>query len=171
MKILSFFFNFSKNNIKSIAPKIDLGFFSVENSLINQKIHEKDIFYQFFKKKKILNLPGSGIEIGTKKQKLNYVIIAINSFKGKLMNQESKLDINHQTDLQSIIKLFGIPYFTDYCDNETIMFYEYKKGTIELQFEFSNNNLTYISFMANGVLSSEKQRKLYNVNKEWPPLF
>jgi hypothetical protein len=69
-----------------------------------------------------------------------------------------------------ITKIFGDPYWIDTSDDEVIMFYEYQKGIVELQFEFSDaRHLSHITFMMNGVLAEEKHRGAYKIPKQWPP--
>lgn len=66
--------------------------------------------------------------------------------------------------------MFGEPYWVDSSDGETIQFYIYDQGNLELQFEYTNKvNLSFITLSYQGVLFSPEQRKSYEVNKPWPP--
>ena len=68
-----------------------------------------------------------------------------------------------------ILEEFGIPYWID-RDEETILFYEYRAGNMEVQFEISEEGkLEFIILSVDGVLSSAEQRKAYGVDKDWPP--
>ncbi len=94
----------------------------------------------------------------------------LKAFSGKFTKSGTALDLNTKTTEAMIVELFGEPYWTDRSDGEVIMFYEYLHGTVELQFEFSDGRaLSFITLSRSGVLSIEEQRKLYKVNKPWPP--
>jgi hypothetical protein len=50
-----------------------------------------------------------------------------------------------------------------------ILFYEYRAGAVELQFEFlDGKTLGFITLSSNGVLSEADQRKAYGVTQPWP---
>lgn len=170
MGIRSLLFGCRKTDVKSLTPIIDLKMFSVDHSILNEPIPSSDKFYTFLKTYDVLSLPKDGIEIGTKNNVLDYVFITIDSFKGKFQYDKNELQLTAKNNPKSIIGKFGEPYWIDRSDNEIILFYEYKKGMIELQFEFTDTiHLSQITLMMNGVLSSEEQRKSYKVTKQWPP--
>lgn len=170
MTIFSLLFGCGKSDVKSLTPIVDLKLFSVDYSILNKPISSSDKFYAYFKTKDVLNLSKDGIEIGTKNDVLDYAFITLNSFKGRFLLKGNELQLTQKNHPESIVKIFGEPYWIDRSDGEVILFYEYKKGIIELQFEFYDSiHLSHITCMINGVLSSEKDRKSYNVNKPWPP--
>lgn len=170
MSIFSSLLGWGKENISRVSPEIDLNSFSVDNSTLNQPVSSDDKFYEYFLRQEVLNLPKEGLEIGVKDKVLDYVVITLESFKGKLLFNGANLELTSKPFPEAIESLFGEPYWTDNSDGEKILFYEYNHGLIELQFEFSDGeHLSHITFMKNGVLSAAEQRRLYHVHKPWPP--
>jgi len=170
MGILSFLFGCTKEKENVLMPKVDLKLFKVDHSVLNQPVSSADSFYNYFEKHDVLKLPKYGIEIGTKKGRLDYAFITFDSFKGSFLLEGASLKLTQENSPKDIERLFGEPYWIDSLDNEIIMFYEYRKGAVELQFEFSDSKyLSHITLMMNGVLSEEKQREAYKVTKQWPP--
>lgn len=170
MKFLSSLFRKTDVPIQTLQPVIDLQLFSVNNSRLKKPISTSDDFYHYFKANDVLNLPDDGIEIGTNNDVLDYICITIDKFKGKFQVDGKETELSGNNTPQTIIEHFGEPYWIDNSDKELIQFYEYREGSIELQFEFSDSiHLTYISLMVDGVLSTEEQRNAYNVTKPWPP--
>ncbi|MBF0227769.1 MAG: hypothetical protein HQK76_20160 [Desulfobacterales bacterium] len=157
-------------DLRPLKPKIDLEVFSINNSILNKAISSSESFFIYFNINEVLDIPEDGIEIGLKDNLLDYVYINLESFKGEFCLNGDKLILNVKNSPQDIIDVFGEPYWTDRSDDEIILFYEYKKGFIELQFEFSDSiQLSYITLMCNGILSTQDQREAYNVSKQWPP--
>lgn len=157
-------------DLRPLKPKVDLEVFSINNSILDKAISGSDSFFTYFNTNEVLDIPEDGIEIGLKDNLLDYVCLNIESFKGEFYLNGDELILNVKNTPQDIIDVFGEPYWTDRSDDEIILFYEYKKGFIELQFEFSDSiHLSYITLMCNGVLSTQDQREAYNVNKQWPP--
>ena len=155
-----------------MAPglEIDLALFRVGKSTLGQTIHDGDCFAAPLQSQDDAKDEKMGIEIGKKEGVLDYVFLTLPDFGGKLLKQGTPLEIsqgNSEADIQGI---FGEPYWTDRSDGEVIMFYEYERGTVELQFEFPDaQKLGHILLARNGVLSGEEQRKAYKVDKPWPP--
>jgi hypothetical protein len=55
-------------------------------------------------------------------------------------------------------------------NGEAILFYEYRQGNVELQFEFwDGKRLSHLNLALDGALSVEEQRAAYGVARSWPP--
>lgn len=170
MSLLILTLSCKENQMNNYTFNIDLEKFSVNNSILNTPVSRLDIFYNQLQNSDVYDPSNKGIEIGTGENVLDYAFITLDKFKGTFEFKGKALEISTSTKKEHIISNFGNPYWIDTSDNEMIMFYEYKKGQIELQFEFSDGeNLSHITFMRNGVLSKIEQRKSYGVTKEWPP--
>ena len=150
--------------------KIDLGKFSYDNFSLGEKFPEDHYLFQYLSKAECYISDKDGFEIGIKEGKFDYLFLTIEQYKENLYLNENQLFINKDSSPEDITYNFGSPYWIDEDDKEIILFYEYKEGKFELQFEFSNKeNLSYITLMQNGILSEESNRKSYRINKEWPP--
>jgi len=170
MGILSSIFGRSNEKVNALMPKVDLKLFQIDHSVLDQPVSSEDSFYDSFDKHDVLDLPKYGIEIGTEEGRLDYVFITLEFFKGDFLLGGSSLKLSIENTPDDIERIFGEPYWIDTLDEEIIMFYEYQKGSIELQFEFSDSiHLSHITLMMNGILSKEEQREAYKVTKEWPP--
>lgn len=127
---------------------------------------------------KVINSPsgvfepaGQGIEIGTEQGLFDYAFITLADFTGTLLRNGRPLTLLPQMTERDIVSIFGDPYWTDRSDGETLMFYEYLQGQVELQFEFPDAlGLAFVTLMRKGVLSEAEQRKSYGVTKPWPPV-
>ena len=129
-----------------------------------------DYFSSALRKKEIFVDEPGGIEIGTAEDVLDSVFVTLEQFAGTFSKAGHKLSIDSQTSESHIVALFGQPFWIDRSDGEVILFYEYRHGTIELQFEFSDGRtLSFVTLCQEGVLSKEEQRAAYGVNKAWPP--
>jgi hypothetical protein len=119
----------------------------------------------------LLAIKSEGFEIGTKDRLLDYYFITIKSFKGAYSYKGKRLMLDATTTPEKVQQLIGTPYWIDRSDGEIIMFYEFNRGTIELQFEFPDQkSLGYITLTRNGVLSDPKERQdCYRVTAPWPP--
>ena len=175
MGILSFFSS-SKGQDKPhdhqppTAIIVDLKEFKIGSTALGSPITPADPFHAALKKAEVFKPAGQGLEVGTKNELLDYGFFDIISFKGSFSRSGEHIKIDKVTTENDILKVFGEPYWTDRSDGEVIMFYEYKAGTIELQFEFSDSKaLSSITLSRNGVLSEADQRKAYGVTKPWPP--
>ena len=102
--------------------------------------------------------------------RFEYVFVTMNRFPGRFMKAGTPLKISTETTENDILQLFGSPYWTDRSDGEVILFYEYRQGKVELQFEFWNGKtLSNLTLTLDGVLSVEEQRLAYGVTRRWPP--
>ncbi|QQL44583.1 hypothetical protein [Sulfuriroseicoccus oceanibius] len=164
MGILSFFSS-SKGQEKPhkqqpIAIVVDLKEHKIGSTLLGSSIAATDSFQTV----------GQGWEVGTKNGLLDYGLFEIGCFQGSYTRAGEPIEIGKDTTQNDILKMFGEPYWTDRSDGEVIMFYEYKAGTVELQFEFPDGkSLGIITLLKDGVLSEATQRKAYGVTKPWPP--
>ncbi len=148
---------------------IDLSRLQVGHTPIGQPISELDVYSAGLKKYEIVYSKNGGVEIGAKEDLLDYVFVTMSKFQGTFSRDGTPLDLNQQTKEDEILSHFGDPYWIDEEDSEKIYFYEYREGTIELQFEFVDDSLSFVTMSLNGVLSDETQRKLYGATKKWPP--
>jgi len=115
-------------------------------------------------------LKSEGFEIGTTDNLLDYYFVSIHTFKGNYSYRGKPLRLDETTTPEKVQQLIGVPYWTDRSDGETIMFYEFKRGAVELQFEFPDQKrLGFITLMQNGILSDSAGRHYYRVTAPWPP--
>ncbi len=175
MGILSFFSS-SKGQDKPhdhqppAAITVDLKELKIGSTALGSPIAQADPFHAALKKAEVFKPAGQGLEVGTKNGLLDYGFLDIGSFKGSFTRSGEPIKIGKDTTESDIVKAFGEPYWIDRSDGEVILFYEYQRGTIELQFEFSDGKaLSAITLSINGVLSEADQRKAYGVTKPWPP--
>ena len=149
---------------------IDLATFSCGQSRLGAAVSANDYFSNALRTKDTFVDERNGVELGTAREVLDSVFVTLKSFSGKFTKAGKAIDLNARTTEAQILALFGEPYWTDRSDGEVIMFYEYERGTTELQFEFTDGRaLSFITLSRNGVLSTEEQRKHYKVTKPWPP--
>ena len=149
---------------------IDLATFQVGDTVLGRQAAESDFFASPLLKSDVFEDASQGIELGTKDGVLDYVFLTIETFDGEFRLNEASAEVSKNSTEATIKASFGEPYWIDRSDGETIMFYEYAAGTIELQFEFPGaGSLGFVTLSRNGVLSTEEQRKLYGVDKPWPP--
>jgi hypothetical protein len=158
---------------KSTAPidlEIDLGWFrlngvslgEVPTSIVSEEVINSA--------SGVFELVGQGIEIGTEHGVFDHAFITVADFTGTLSLKDSPLTLSPHMTERDILAIFGEPYWTDRTEGETLLFYEYLLGQVELQFEFPDaQGLTFVTFMRNGVLSVAEQRAAYGVTKPWPP--
>jgi hypothetical protein len=162
---------------KALAPPtivplpIDLGAFKCGLTLLGSQPGSTEPYADHFDSNGTANFDASGIELGIKDGVLDYAFITMANFSGKFLKNGSVISISTQSTPEEIVLQFGEPYWTDNKDDdETILFYEYQNGRIELQFEFpGKRELGFITLSRNGVLSQADQRKAYGVAKNWPP--
>jgi len=149
---------------------IDLGYFQYDQIQINFPFPNSHYLYEYLNKNESYLSDPNGFEVGIKNGKLNYIFLILEQFNGQLQFKGSDLDFNSSTNIDEVTKMFGEPYWVDSSDGETIQFYIYDQGNLELQFEYTNKvNLSFITLSYQGVLFSPEQRKSYEVNKPWPP--
>ncbi len=175
MGILSFF-NSSKGQDKPhahqppVAMVVDLKELKIGLTPLGGPIAPADPFHAALVRTEVYQPDGEGVEIGAEKGALDYGYFDLGSFKGAFTLSGEPLGIGSYTTEDDILKTFGEPYWVDHSDGEVIMFYEYRGGTVELQFEFTDGKtLGCITLSRNGVLSEADQRKAYRVTKPWPP--
>lgn len=164
---------FRKNPVPSIdlsRLSLDLGTFICGHTPLGQTPDLQDVFATPLQTSDICRAPDDGVEINTKDGILDGVCLELASFRGSLARHGESLPLDTSTRVGEITAIFGEPYWIDSDDNESILFYEYAGGTIELQFEFPNKEtLGIITLIRHGVLSDEEQRRHYGVTKSWPP--
>lgn len=168
-----FLFRFTKENMTNGELgnlKIDLGLFTCGAAKLGDSLKNIEPFAQYLKDYETLNDETSGIEIGLKKGKFDYIFITMAKSNAKFYKSGTPIQILNPTTIADIKSIFGSPCWVDDDEGDVILFYEYDKGNVELQFEFPKNMpLSHITLMQNGVLSTEVQRKSYGVTIPWPP--
>ena len=171
MNLFKSLFNNEKIRAPAYQPcKIDLGLFTYDNIRLNHEISVHHYLYEYLKLNESYVSDENGFEIGVNDNVLDYIFIILDSFNGAFTLDRKPLKLSSETSPVEIIEKIGDPYWVDESDDEIIQFYEYEKGDIELQFEYSNKtNLSHITMLVGGVLSSQEQRDLYHVTKQWPP--
>lgn len=153
-----------------VAISVDLKEFKVGATALGSPVGPADPFYAALQKAKVFQPAGQGLEVGTQNGLLDFGFFEIGSFKGSFTRSGEPIQIGKDTTEKDILEAFGEPYWIDRSDGEVILFYEYQRGTIELQFEFSDGKaLSAITLARNGVLSRADQREAYGVTKPWPP--
>lgn len=115
-------------------------------------------------------MPKQGWELGLAGGVLDYAVVSFPLFDGMLVRNGASLALSSRTTPAEVEAWFGEPYWRDAMDEELILFFEFNRGAIELQFEFPDRrSLAVVSLMRNGVLSDAEQRRRYGVAKSWPP--
>ena len=154
----------------ALSIEMDLGSFKCGRTALGERPKPSDPYAAYFDTNGLASFEKSGVEIGIEKGVLDCVLITLAHFSGSFARNGSGISISTQTTPEEIISQFGDPYWRDTDDDETILFYEYQKGRVELQFEFSDKrHLSAITLSRDGVLSEADQRKAYRVTKNWPP--
>jgi hypothetical protein len=150
--------------------QVDLGRFACGQTMLGEGSSPDESYAGHFNSEGVASFASSGIELGIKDDALDYVFITLANFEGSILKDGPKISVSTNTTPEQIIALFGEPYWTDVDDDESILFYEYQNGKVEVQFEFPDKRqLGFITMSRNGVLSDAKQRNAYRVTKEWPP--
>ena len=112
----------------------------------------------------------AGVQLIHEGNALSSIFVTIASFKGSVTADGKPMELHAATTPAAIIESFGEPYWRDDDEGETILFYEYEAGAVELQFEFSSpGSFDFITIARPGVLADAEQRTAYGVDKEWPP--
>ncbi len=152
------------------ALDIDLGLFSCGHTQLGAKPDPRDPFATALQAQDTVNAPSSGIEIGVKDGVLDYAFITLAQCTAHFFRSGTPLELSPQTTVAAVQSVFGPPYWVDRDTDEVILFYEYRNGDVELQFEFPGRvHLGFITLAAHGVLSNEQQRRAYKVTAPWPP--
>ncbi|MEZ5302784.1 MAG: hypothetical protein R3F11_19430 [Verrucomicrobiales bacterium] len=109
------------------------------------------LFAAPLQKSDVFEVAENGIELGTKDGVLDYAFLTIENFKGHFHWNGEPVAVGRDSREATIKKSFGEPYWIDRSDGETIMFYEYAEGTIELQFEFPDSgSLGFVTLSRGG---------------------
>ena len=149
---------------------VDLVDFKVGSTLLGAPVASSDPFHAALRKSDVFKPAGQGFEIGVESGLLDYGFFDLSSFKGSFTRAGQPVELGLETTEEDVLKTFGAPYWIDRSDGDVILFYEYRSGTVELQFEFPDGEaLGMITLGRNGVLSEADQRENYGVTKPWPP--
>jgi hypothetical protein len=153
-----------------LSLQINLTAFACGQTVLGERPKPDEPYAKQFDTNGVANFEKSGIELGMKNGVLDYAFITVTNFKGSLLKSGAKTSLSSKTTVDEIVSLFGEPYWKSTDDDEAILFYEFREGRIELQFEFPDKRrLGFITLARDGVLSKAEQRKAYGVTKEWPP--
>lgn len=113
---------------------------------------------------------GSGVEIGLVDGRVASVFVEVDAFKGGFLCDGESCGLGARSTVGEILQLFGEPYWTDRTDGEVILFYEFRQGAVELQFEFPDGErLGFVTLSRDGVMSDAAQRAAYGCDLSWPP--
>ena len=113
---------------------------------------------------------GSGVEIGLVDGQIDSVFVEMEDFRGGFLRDGEACDLGPDSTVAAMQQLFGEPYWTDRSDGEVILFYEFRGGGVELQFEFPDGErLGFVTLSRNGVMSDAAQRAAYGCDRPWPP--
>lgn len=149
---------------------IDLERFTCGVSHLGEPVDPADYFARDVIRRNVFADPRNGIEIEGARGLCESVFITLERFRGQFVKAGESLSLNAETKVDEVASWFGPPYWTDRSDGEILMFYEYRMGVVELQFEFEDGkNLSHVTLAMNGVLSDEGQRAAYGVTRSWPP--
>lgn len=170
------FFRFDRGRKEAHTDRIresmvvDLGEFTIGSVELGSSIPPSHPILGSLTKGEIVQPPGQGLEIGSSQGVLDYGFFDLGEFGGVFTRSGAPLGLNRTTTEGDVRKGFGDPYWIDRSDGEVVLFYEYRGGTIELQFEFPDGKtLGAVTLALNGVLSNAHQREAHGVNKPWPP--
>jgi hypothetical protein len=153
-----------------LSLPVDLATFTCGRTVLGERPKPDEPYAKHFDRNGVANCEKSGVELGTENGVLDYAFITVRNFKGTLLKSGDEISLSPKTTIDEILPLFGEPYWKSTDDGETILFYEFKEGRIELQFEFPDKrHLGFITLVRDGVLSKADQRKAYGVKKDWPP--
>jgi hypothetical protein len=149
---------------------IDLGDFVCGRSTLGTEVNPADYFAAALRGQDMFDDIQTGLQVGVENGIFDYVFITADRYRWQFARHGTPLNISPATTEADVLSVFGQPYWTDRSDGEVILFYEYRRGTVELQFEFSDGrSLSFITFSLYGVLSKEDQREAYGVTRPWPP--
>ncbi|TWU10285.1 hypothetical protein Pla52o_57410 [Novipirellula galeiformis] len=170
MGLLSFIFGCNHPEKTVPAVTIDLLSFSVAGNKVGKPVAADLPFARELADSSVYAPRGKGLELGANGGSLDRVFVTLGEFDGTFFAEGKPLELHTATSEQDIRERFGDPYWTDREDGEVILFYEYQDGNIEVQYEFPDGmKLGFITISRAGVLSDPEQRKLYGVDKAWPP--
>lgn len=170
MGLLSFFFGCSHPERPAPIVSVDLLRFSIAGSEVGKPISADSPFARELAADKVYAPQGKGLELGANGNSLEYAVIRLDEFNGTFAADGNPLSLDTTTTELEVRQRFGDPYWVNREDGEVILFYEYQGGDVEVQYEFPDGvKLGYITISRAGVLSDAEQRKLYGVDKPWPP--
>jgi hypothetical protein len=150
--------------------EIDLGDFLVGATHLGAAPAPEDFFARQLQKTGQYGFAEVGMTLSAEKGVLDDTLFFLEHFPGTFTRGGTKLNLTTATTEKEVLEMFGEPYWTDRGDGEVILFYEYRGGAIELQFEFPEaKGLGVITLVMEGVLADAEQRRMYGVTKPWPP--
>lgn len=120
-----------------------------------------------------------GLTVGTDKERItDFSFIwdglprgkTLAPFSGKFTYRGAPVTLGLGTTLDKFISTFGEPYFNDQDEGEpeSTLFYEF--GDVEWQVDFNEKKCLYwLLITTPPLLSDEKHRQAYKIDKPWPP--
>lgn len=118
-----------------------------------------------------------GIEIGEEDGKVaNFAVFWIDyqqagfqPFDGAATYRGKTVLLGSRTTEKEFTTLFGLPYWQDQDQDETILFHEFRED-IEWQVEFTlQGSLKAMRVVWPALMAEAEQRERYGVNRRWPP--
>ena len=147
---------------------VDLGVFRCGHTVLGEPVALADFYSSLFDDSGLFEDKAHGFEVGQKKGRLDYIFLTMAAFKGKFAKDGALLPLDASTTMQTVLSVFGEPYWHDDDKDESILFYE--DGTVEVQFEFPDKvHLGIITILRDPIMAKPEQRKAYRVTKAWPP--
>lgn len=89
-------------------------------------------------------------------------------FTGEICFQGHLIGLTPKTSKDDFLDIFGEPFWIDQEGEETVLFYAFGEE-LEWQVEFVNERLNSFTVTADPELADETLRKVYKVDKPWPP--
>lgn len=150
---------------------LDLGRFRIGPHLLGEVPDAADLWGRLMHGDVVCRPEDTGIEVGLLGGKLNHAFVDLSEFTAGFLRDGEPLAIDSRSTETAVRELFGEPYWTDRSDGEVILFYEYRGGQVELQFEFpGGGGLGFITVSCRGVMSDASQRAAYGCDRPWPPV-
>jgi hypothetical protein len=146
----------------ALSPEIDLGSFKCGQTALGEHPHPGEAYAACFDANGLASFEKSGVDLSIEDGVLDEVFIMLANFSGNFAKNGSRISISTQTTPEEIILQFGEPYWKDDDGDETILFYEYQSGRIELLFEFPGEcrQLSAVTLTREGIY-----HKLTNVKR------
>lgn len=119
--------------------------------------------------------PGSlpdvaGVELVEAGSSLCSIGVDVGEYDGVFTRSGNSVDLNGGTSPSDVKAILGEPFWEDADEDELILFYEFERGHVEIQFEFPDAaGLGYLTLAKPGLMSNAEQRNAYGVDKPWPP--
>ncbi len=149
---------------------IDLGGFRIGPHVLGEPPAASDLWGRLMRGDVVCKPAGTGIEVGLRKGVVDSVFVDLAEFSAGFRLDGEVIELGPSTTEAEVRKRLGEPYWTDRSDGEVILFYEYRGGEVELQFEFPDEDgLGFVTLTRDGVMADASQRAAYGCDRPWPP--